>query len=220
MNRRALVLTTAGATALAFLVAGILYTWHTQNTASVAVVESNQLVRPHSPIIGPAKAPVTIVEFFDPACESCRAFHPHVKQILAQHPDDVRLVMRYAPFHKGSDEAVKIIETARLQKKFIPVLEALLETQPTWADHGRPDLAKAWAAAGAAGLDLDRARKDATLPRFDELLRQDIADLKAVGVKGTPTFFVNGKPLTSFGPAQLAALVEEEVKAARKLLAR
>lgn len=45
-----------------------------------------QLVRFHSPVFGPAQAPVTIVEFFDPSCEACRAFHPYVKQILTENP--------------------------------------------------------------------------------------------------------------------------------------
>jgi len=52
-------------------------------------VEGSRLVRMHTPIIGPQNAPVTIVEFFDPACETCRAFYPIVKQIMAQHPDKV-----------------------------------------------------------------------------------------------------------------------------------
>jgi len=60
----------------------------------------------HSPVFGPANAPVTIVEFFDPACETCRAFYPIVKDILAQYPSEVRLVIRYAPLHKGSDVVV------------------------------------------------------------------------------------------------------------------
>jgi len=166
--------------------------------------------------MGPANAPVTIVEFFDPACESCRAVYPFVKQLLAQYPNEVRLVLRYAPFHPGSSEAVRIIEASRLQDKFIPVLEALLRVQPLWADHGRPDIAKAWDAAGAAGLDLERARKDATRSQFDELLRLDVADLQTFEIKATPTFFVNDKPLVILGQRQLQDLVEEEVAAARK----
>jgi len=207
VNRRILILVTAAIAVAGFALASGVYRPERQ--------PSDGLVRPHSPVIGLANAPVTIVEFFDPACESCRAVYPFIKQLLAQYPNEVRLVIRYAPFHHGSEEAVKIIEAARLQNRFIAVLEALLEAQPQWADHGRPDIAKAWAAAGAAGLDLDRARKDATRPEFEELLRQDMTDLKAKGVKATPTFFVNARPLVSLGRQQLRSLVEEEVKAAR-----
>lgn len=78
--------------------------------------ESN-LIRPHSPMVGPPEARVTIVEFFDPSCEACRAFYPIVKQIMGEYPKDTRLVLRYAALHAGSDEAVRILEAARLQDK-------------------------------------------------------------------------------------------------------
>lgn len=90
-------------------------------------------------------ATVTIVEFFDPTCESCRAMYPHVKQLLAARPKDVRLVIRYVPFHgQVSKEAIGVLEAARKQKKFEPVLETLMQNQPVWASHGAPDPKKVW----------------------------------------------------------------------------
>lgn len=179
------------------------------------VPKDNALVRAHSPSVGPVAAKVTIVEFFDPACEACRAFYPIVKQTMAQYPGDVRLVLRYAPLHQGSDEAVRILETARLQNRFIPVLEALLARQPEWAAHGSMDLARAWTIAGEAGLDLKTARQASQTAKITAVLNQDIQDLKKVGVSQTPTFFVNGKPLQDFGVAQFQNLVRGEVAAAR-----
>ncbi len=207
LTKRTLVLLSATIAIVGFALAATFYRPGTETESG--------LVRPHAPVMGPANAPVTIVEFFDPACETCRAVYPFVKELLAQYLDDVRLVLRYAPFHEGSAEAVKIIEASRLQDKFLPVLEALLDKQPLWADHDRPDISMAWAAAGLAGLDLERARKDATRPEFEELLRQDVADIKRFEVRATPTFFVNGKRLASLGRPQLQSLVEEELKAAR-----
>ncbi len=180
----------------------------TEHTAAPA---GGELVRPYSPVLGPVDAPVTIVEFFDPACEACRTFYPVVKQILAMFPGNVRLVMRYTPFHQGSDEVVRILEAARIQGQYESVLEALLARQPEWAVHGAPDLALAWDIAGAAGLDLARARADAVTPSVDLVLKQDLADAQAGGVTQTPTFFVNGKPLPSFGARQLLELVKSEV---------
>ena len=174
-------------------------------------VEGSRLVRMHTPIIGPQNAPVTIVEFFDPACETCRAFYPIVKQIMAQHPDKVRLALRYAPFHQGSDQVVKLIEAARKQGLYTPVLEALLATQPEWADHAAPNIGIAFEAAARAGLDMGRARQDMETPEIQAVLAQDIEDLTALQVSKTPTFFVNGRSLPSFGPEQLARLVAEEV---------
>ena len=174
-------------------------------------VEGSRLVRMHTPIIGPQNAPVTIVEFFDPACETCRAFYPIVKQIMAQHPDKVRLALRYAPFHHGSDQVVKLIEAARKQGLYTPVLEALLAAQPEWADHAAPNIGIAFEAAARAGLDMERARQDMDTPEIQAVLAQDIEDLTALQVSKTPTFFVNGRSLPSFGPEQLARLVAEEV---------
>ncbi|MHB1373809.1 MAG: DsbA family protein [Thauera sp.] len=174
-------------------------------------VEGSRLVRMHTPIIGPQNAPVTIVEFFDPACETCRAFYPIVKQIMAQHPDKVRLALRYAPFHHGSDQVVKLIEAARKQGLYTPVLEALLAAQPEWADHAAPNIGIAFEAAARAGLDMERARQDMETPEIQAVLAQDIEDLTALQVSKTPTFFVNGRSLPSFGPEQLARLVAEEV---------
>ena len=174
-------------------------------------VEGSRLVRMHTPIIGPQNAPVTIVEFFDPACETCRAFYPIVKQIMAQHPDKVRLALRYAPFHHGSDQVVKLIEAARKQGLYTPVLEALLAAQPEWADHAAPNIGIAFEAAARAGLDMERARQDMETPEIQAVLAQDIEDLTALQVSKTPTFFVNGRSLPSYGPEQLARLVAEEV---------
>ncbi len=210
MNRRTLVIATAVVAASAF--AGGVF-WYQANQArqqaANAIEHADRLVRFHSPVIGPATAKVTIVEFFDPSCEACRAFHPYVKQILAAFPTDVRLVLRYTPFHPGSDEAVRILEAARVQGRFEPVLEALLERQPEWAMHGKPNLEIAWQAAAAAGLDLARARVDGNTERVTALLAQDVEDVKAVGVRATPTFFVNGQPLPVSGPQQLYDLVAE-----------
>jgi protein-disulfide isomerase len=176
----------------------------------------NRLVRFHSPVFGPSNAPVTIVEFFDPACETCRAFYPIVKNILKQYPNDVRLVIRYAPFHAGSDQVVKLLEAAKRQNKYQPVLEMVLAAQPQWADHGRPNIDLAYQAAKEAGLDIAKAQADAKGSDIAAVLQQDIEDLTALEVTKTPTFFVNGRGLPSFGDQQLLALVAEEVAKARK----
>ncbi|WBL63624.1 DsbA family protein [Thauera sp. WB-2] len=181
-----------------------------EQDARVAV-EGSRLVRMHTPIIGPQSAPVTIVEFFDPACETCRAFYPIVKQIMAQHPDKVRLALRYAPFHHGSDQVVTLMEAARKQGRYVEVLEALLAAQPEWADHSAPDVGIAFEAAARVGLDMVRARQDMASAEIRAVLAQDIEDLTALQVSKTPTFFVNGRSLPSFGPEQLARLVAEEV---------
>lgn len=187
-----------------------------QSGSALASQTDNRLVRFHSPVFGPSNAPVTIVEFFDPACETCRAFYPIVKDILKQYPNDVRLVIRYAPFHAGSDQVVKLLEAAKRQNKYLPVLEIILASQPQWADHGKPNIELAFRAAQEAGLDIAKAQADAQGSDIDAVLKQDIEDLTALEVTKTPTFFVNGRGLPSFGDQQLLSLVAEEVAKARK----
>lgn len=179
--------------------------------AAAAAIPADLFVRPHSPVIGPKKAPVTIVEFFDPSCEACRAFYPGVKQILAAYPKDVRLVMRYLPLHQGSAEAIGILEAARAQGVLEPVMTAVLDAQPEWHNG---DMTGAWSAAKAAGLDVVKAKKMPTAG-VNAILKSDMADANMLGVKGTPTFFMNGKPLAEFGPEPLYAQVRAEVEAQR-----
>ncbi|QPN33431.1 thioredoxin domain-containing protein [Diaphorobacter sp. JS3051] len=205
MTRRTTVILAALVALVAFAAAVFLYQRHErQQMAEQAAAQFDVMVRGHSPVMGPANAPVTIVEFFDPACEACRAFYPYVKQILAAHPKDVRLVIRYVPFHREPSIAgVQILEAARQQQRFEPVMDALMESQPVWASHGTPATERAWEFARTAGLDLEKARAYVDTGAVDKLLEQDVADLKAVGVRATPTFFVNGKPLPEPDPRVL-----------------
>ena len=118
MNRRqTIVISAAAAAAAIFGASAFYYDRSGRDVQEGAGPDSSDVyVRPHSPVIGQADAAVTIVEFFDPSCEACRAFYPIVKNILAQYPEDVRLVLRYAAFHEGSDQAVGILEAARKQE--------------------------------------------------------------------------------------------------------
>lgn len=212
MNRRAFIIAVGVAAVGAFGLGAYLYAPQANRVATGNAGSETMFVRSHAPILGPADAPVTIVEFFDPACEACRAFHPYVKKILANFQGKVRVVLRYANFHPQSEEAIRILEAARLQGKFEVVLEKLLETQPSWAPHGRT-AGSAWRFVEDTGLDIERAKEDAQLPEVTRVLDQDAADVKAAGVRGTPTFFVNEKPLEEFGPRQLFDLVRSEVNA-------
>ena len=183
--------------------------------AAATPADEAPLIRPYSPVLGPVDAPVTIVEFFDPSCEACRAFHPVLQSIREEFPTQVRIVLRYAAFHQGSDEAVRILEAARAQGMFEPVLDALFERQPEWAPHSGPQLDLAWAIAGEAGLDVAAGQAYRQMPGVVAILNGDAADVEAVGIQQTPTFFINGEPLAEFGAEELVEAVREEVKVAR-----
>jgi protein-disulfide isomerase len=175
----------------------------------------SELVAAHSPIVGPVDAPVTIVEFFDPACEGCAAFHPIVKSVLEEFPSEVRLVYRYLPFHKGSDVVVGILEAARKQDKFELMIDALLSRQSEWASHGRQSLDTAWAIAGAAGLDLTSARIVASSAETLRVIEQDLAAAVAYRIQQTPTAFVNEEMLASYDREELRERVLRELATRR-----
>jgi protein-disulfide isomerase len=175
-----------------------------------------RLVRPHSPVFGPAQAPVTVVEVLDPACEACKAFAPVVEQLLFTYPKDVRVVVRYADFHPVSLQAIRLLEAARVQGKVHELLAALFERQEEWASHSAPNPARAWLIAADVGIDVERAKRDALATSVDDLLNAEAKDLTALRVERTPTFFVNGKPLPTFGAQELMDLVASEVQAAKR----
>ncbi|WP_279483878.1 thioredoxin domain-containing protein [Aureimonas sp. SK2] len=211
MKRRTFVASTAAAAVIALGGGAALYCASRPEAVPLSA-EGDQLVRSHSPVIGPVNARVTLVEFFDPACEACRALHPIIARILSRYPNDLRLVLRYTTLHERSDEVVRILEAARRQDKFEPVLDRVFKRQLEWAVHGAPDIAKAWEIAGTAGIDMERARRDAASPEVSAVLELENSDLKALGIEKTPTFFVNGKEPTQFGIQPLYEAVAAEIE--------
>lgn len=171
-------------------------------------------VRPHSQVLGAADAKVFLVEFTDPACETCAAFSPLVKKLMAAHPDRIKLVVRYAPFHHGSDGVVRLLHASARQGKFWETLELMYKSQPAWASHHQPQPELLWGFLAEAGVDLERLNKDLQSPELAKVVEQDLADARTLGVTKTPGFFVNGKPLVQFGYAELEQLVQAEVAAA------
>ena len=170
-------------------------------------------VRDHSPTLGSDDAKVFIVEFMDPACETCAAFEPFIKQAMAANPGKIKLVLRYAPFHDGADNFVKILEAARMQGKYWETLEAMFKTQHIWASHHNYQPERLWEVLPRVGLDIERIKKDMHSPAIAKIIEQDMADVKTLNVQKTPGYFVNGKPLQQFGYKQLARLIQSELDA-------
>lgn len=199
--------------AVAFAIGSYFYSSQAHQEASEKAREGmDRMERDYSPSLGLEDAPVTLVEFLDPECESCRAFYPYVKEILSAYPEQVRLVVRYVPFHGNSELVIRILEASRKQSKYWETLDLLFQTQPQWGDHHNPQPERIWDFLPALGMDLDRLRDDMKDPNIDRIIAQDKEDAAALEVQYTPTFFVNGKPLPDFGLEQLVTLVREEVR--------
>jgi protein-disulfide isomerase len=214
VSRVQIVIVAGASMVLAFVLAANIYSGQREDAIrAVSEAEDSPLERAYSVSQGPADARVVLVEFFDPACETCREFHPHVKKLVAAHPGKVRLVLRYAPFHQGSETMVLILEAARRQGRFWETLEVMYATQPEWASHHQPRPELIWQFLPTARVDVEQIRKDIRDPDLLAIVQQDLADGRALGVRKTPQFFVNGKPLLSFGRPQLKTLLDSEVAA-------
>lgn len=172
------------------------------------------LVQLYSPTQGDPAAKVHIVEFLDPACETCATFYPYVKQMLSANPGHVRLTLRLLPFHRGSDYAVKALEAARKQGKFWPALEALLNSQSAWAPNHTVQPELIWGPLSGLGLDIAQMKVDMNSPEIEQRIAQDLKDAQALKVTQTPEYFVNGRPLPTWGLEQLQTLVRDELRTA------
>jgi protein-disulfide isomerase len=214
MKREHIVIVSAIFLIFVFILGGYFYKKQQSVKLSFMAKENaSTFVREHSLTLGSADAKVYLIEFFDPACETCREFYPFIKKLMAANPGKIKLVMRYAPFHEGADYVVKMLEAARQQGKYWETLEVMYKYQPLWADHHNPQSQLLWQVLPEAGLNLEQLKNDVNSPEIAQLIKQDLADAKTLNVKKTPGFIVNGKPLQNFGYNQLRELVEAEIQA-------
>lgn len=204
-----LILITVLSTLTIFMLARMIF--KKQEAERVGFISQNNFstfVPAHAPTMGAKEPKVYVVEFFDPECESCREFYPHTKMMLEEFEGQMQLVLRYAPFHGNSVMVIKILEAARKQNKYFEVLELLFRTQPEWGSHHHPNPELIWKYLPDSGVDVDKIRADMNDPEIEKIIAQDMADLRTLGVQGTPTFFVNGKPLDRFGPEALREAIQ------------
>ena len=212
MKQKTVFVASLAGLVLAFVIGAFVYkSWQTEQAEQAAKRNLAVLTRFHSPTIGSADAKVHIVEFFDPACGTCAKFYPFVKNLMGANPGKIRLSVRYAPFHQGSDQIVRVLEAARKQGKFWEAVEAVIASQPVWIYQHVAYLHRVWQPLERVGLDFNRIRNDMSAPEITRAIEQDLEDAKTLGVSKTPEFFVNGRPLPSFGYEQLKDLVDEEL---------
>ena len=170
---------------------------------------AEHLVRPDSHIAGNLQAPLTLVEFGDFECPACGLAEEASRQIRAQYADRTRFVFRQFPLrkiHPQAEKAAEASECAGEQGKFWEGVEKLYAEQR--------DLSVDALKRYAAELGLDQSRFNQCLDNGETASRitQDLADGRAVGVRGTPTFFIGSRMIE--GPVQigqLSQLVEQEL---------
>lgn len=167
-------------------------------------VQTGRLVVPVSTAdhtIGPATAPVTLVEYGDYQCPYCGQAHPILQQLLAQRPDTVRLVFRNFPLtdiHPNAEIAAEFAEAAGDRGQFWPAHD--------WLYTHQSQLSAGELAAAADHVDPSGGLgKDLAARAFDERIRHDFIGGVRSGVNGTPSFFING--VRHDGDYELATLL-------------
>ena len=208
-RRSAILYACAVALLLAMLLGSLLYKRGDSPPGNGS--EQAALASLQAPTLGDPGAKVHVVEFMDPACETCAMFFPLVKQVMAENPGKIRLSVRQVAFHDGSDYVVRLLEASRKQDKYWQTLETLLESQEQWAPNHtvQPELVKV--VISGLGLDLGQLAADMNSPEVTQRVQQDANDAVTMKVTATPEYFVNGRPLPSFGQQQLLTLINEEL---------
>jgi protein-disulfide isomerase len=183
--------------------------------APAGPVNLEKFVRPHSPTYGNALARVVVVEWFDPECEACRFVHPMVKKVVADYKDRVQFVLRYMPYHKNSMLAASALEEARELGKFDEALDLLFETQPLWGDHQNPRPELIGQNLAKLGIPKKKLEPEYLIKKHGAKIQMDEADGNQVGVRGTPSFFVNGRLLPQLGDQPLRLAIEQALAATK-----
>lgn len=145
-------------------------------------------------------ARITIVEYSDFECPACGAYYPVVKKVMEDFGDEVQFVYRHLPIrsiHPNAELAARYAEAAGLQGKFFEMHDMLFEKQEAWSGVSTRVARGAFEVYGQAiGLDVEKLREDATSDEVVAKIENQRIDGVGAGVRGTPTFFVNGEMLS------------------------
>jgi len=163
-----------------------------------------------SPSVGPADAPVTLVEFFDYGCPVCVQTKPIVDQVIRENRGKLRVVYKMYPLkskHPDSYGCAQAALAARAQGKFHEMHDIIFDK---FGAQTKDDLR-----GYAESLGLDMARYDADFAAAEARINADLAEGQLAGVDGTPTFFMNGRKYPAIGDAKYFAMAIEEEAAVR-----
>jgi len=147
-------------------------------------------------IRGNPDAPVTLEEFGDFQCPPCGKFSEFVEELLKEYNSRLRLVFRNFPLsgHEHAREAALAAEAAGFQRKFWEMHDTLYREQETWTKA--PNVRELFESyAGTIGLNMDQFKKDMDGDKARERVDSDRALADFLGVKATPTLFINNRPV-------------------------
>lgn len=162
------------------------------------------------PFKGPSDAAVTIAVFDDYQWPYCARLEPFFQQVLDKYPNDVKLVIKNFPLpsHKFAFKAATAALASNVQGKFWEFHSKLFKNYNAIDDAKIQDIAK------ELGLDMEKFNKDMQSPAIKTLISRDVNNGKQIGVRGTPTIFINGKTLRNRSLPGIYQVIETELKKA------
>lgn len=213
MKNKKIVLLTVALLVIGFIFGASSYqnAVDVKNQELVASKNGAPFMRDYSPTFGQNKNNVIITEFLDPECEACSAFHPTIKEVFNDYKMETKLVIRYLANHENSKFAVRLLEAARIQNKYNEALDVIFKYQDKWAQHNNTKPELLWTFLPEAGLDMAKLKADFENNDIDKMINLDRVDAATLGVRGTPSFYVNGKKLRELSHKALLDLVESEI---------
>ncbi|WP_043737071.1 MULTISPECIES: DsbA family protein [Nocardia] len=208
-SRRTRILATLAAVSAVWIAAVLLIDRSDGETqAAQRHPPAGAVIRPDSHRLSSvADGRVTFVEFLDFECEACAAMFPVVERLRHEYGDRVSFVVRYFPIpaHFNAERAARAVEAAARQGRFEQMYQRMYQTQSGWGDQRVPLDSVFRGFAAELGLDLAAFDTDYNDPATLARVRADFEDGRALGVDGTPTFFVND---TRIKPSSYQDLVD------------
>ncbi len=163
------------------------------------------------PSLGPANAPVTIIEFSDYQCPYCEKWNQEVfGQLIQDYGSNVRFVYRDFPLsgHAEAQPAAEAADCAGEQGKYWDFHNKLFSGQQSLGQAAYQQY------AGDIGLDLTKFNECVSSRRFQQEVEADLNYAMKLGVSSTPTFFINGRPLIGAQPyASFKQVIDQELSA-------
>jgi len=172
-------------------------------------VYRSEVVISGAPTRGVAEAPVTIVKFEDFQCPYCKTVQPRFAELLKKYGGKVRLVHKDLPLEELHPQARQAAEASRCagdQGKFWEFHDKLYEYSPKASNEDLKSYAK------EIGLNLDNFERCYTSGRYKAAVQKDLVEGAALGLTGTPAFFINGRELSGAQPLEaFTAIIDEEL---------
>lgn len=172
--------------------------------ASFAPDTVYKVPRGHGPSDGPADAPLTMVDWSDYACGYCNRAQETLDRLDRIYPGQIRWVHRILPLDDDNTIAAEAALAAAAQGRFRPMHARL------YAVRGEVDRATVESFAQELGLDMVRFRAELDAGTYRTQIAADVADAAQIGVTGTPTFFLNGRPIHGSQPLKVFADIADQ----------